>query len=352
MTQKVLLIFRGFSPGRVLLCAVAVVCLAFPVQPVSAEIVGTGQIGGFKSPTRIAVSESGDIYVADYRNGTVEVFDTELNKKQTIGGFYRPLGVAVYQTPSTIECGKYKKKENDNTGNQVKCKNPTVIPGKTVLYVGDERDGSVQIFTDGVKTGHLGSGPGEFIKPNAIAVTSDQTVYVVNSRPGENTGEVKVFDSSGDEVGFIGGFVSPTDIAINETAGLSGELYVAEFNMDFTYAAFGKIRVFDLDGSPLRDIAAPSNDSGDPIFHRPAGLGIDQDGNLYVVDNGLSCVVKITRLGDLLDTIGYINSPPAGSSNYWTGELAVPIDAAVYGTKIFVTSNYDGQLKIFEEVLP
>lgn len=348
MKQSILSFFRGLSPGKALVCAVVAVSLAFPARPVSAEIVGTGQTGGFKSPTRVAVAPSGDIYVTDFRKGTVEVFDSAGNNKEIIKGIKRPLGVAVYLIPPVVECEKYKEKEDDDTGNQIKCKNPNEFPGQTVVYVGQERDGSVLLYTDGVKTGHLGSGAGEFIKPNAIVVTDSQTVYVVDSK----AGAVKVYDSSGTLINTIGGFVSPTDIAINEAAGLAGELYVAEFNQDFTYAAFGKIMVFDLAGVPLRDIAAPPNDDGDPIFHRPAGLGIDQEGNLYVVDNGLSCVIKMNPQGELIDTIGYISDPPPGTSRYWTGELSVPVDAAVYGTKIYVTSNSDGQLKIFEEVLP
>jgi sugar lactone lactonase YvrE len=322
---------------------VVTVFLLFLTQTALAEIIAVDQIGGFKSPTRIAIAESGDIYVADHKKGTVEIFDNEGEKLGILDGFIAPLGVAVHETPSTLECEKWQiddKNDTDpndgNEGNNEKCKNWIGGPGQTILYVGDEGNGSVKIFTDGQNTGVLGSGSGEFIMPNAIAVTSDQTVYVVDSK----ANQVMVYDSSGTLQTVFGtlGFDFPSDIALNETAWLAGELYVTDYNNR-------RIRVYDLEGGWLRDISAPLNDSGDPLFYRPAGLGIDQEGNLYVVDNSLSCVAKISNLGIRLDTIGYTNG------EYWTGELSVPVDAAVYGAKIFVTSNKQRQLRVFE-VLP
>lgn len=312
---------------KILFCAaVTVACLAALAQPISAETVAIDQIGGFKSPTRIVMSDSGDIYVADHKKGSVEIFDEAGDKIGALNDFKAPLGLAVLETPPSGKCLKYKRKQG-------KCKEWAFVPGRTYLFVGDEDDGSVQIFIDGEKTGILGIGSGEFVMPNAIAVTQDLTVYVVDSK----ANHVKVYDSSGILQSVFGtaGFDFPTDIALNETA---GELYISDFYNK-------RIRVYDLEGNWLHDIEAPPNDQGDPVFYRPAGLGIDSDGNLYVVDNALACVAKISSQGILLETIGYRNGA------YWTGELAVPVDAVAYGTKIYVTSNGQRQLRVFE-VLP
>jgi DNA-binding beta-propeller fold protein YncE len=321
--------FNGCLAGmnrNFLFCAALVVaCLAAFVQPISAETVPIDQIGGFKSPTRIVMSGSGVIYVADHKKGSVAIFDAAGNKAGALNGFVAPLGLAVLEIPPSVECAKYKGKKG-------KCREWTTVPGRTYLFVGDENDGSVQVFIDGKKDGVLGIGSGEFDKPNAIAVTRELTAYVVDSL----ANEVRIYDSSGTLQTVFGGsgLDFPTDIALNETV---GELYVSDYHNR-------RIRVYDLSGSWLRDIFAPDNDQGDPVFYRPAGLGIDPEGNLYVVDNALSCVAKINSQGDLLETIGYRDG------QYWTGELSVPVDAAAYGTKIYVTSNGQRQLRVFEVV--
>lgn len=297
-----------------------------PVHDASAAIIAVNNIEGFRSPTRIATTESGKIYITDHRKSAVIILDAAGKKLNTLYGVKAPLGVAVHETAPDEICEKYKDKQNKED----KCKGPTAIEGQTLLYVGDEGDGSVKIFKDSKKYGVLGSGSGEFIMPNAIAVTSDLTVFVVDSK----ANQIKKYDNTGTLQTTFGSesLNFPTDIALNE---LTGELYVADF-----YNV--RIRTYDFAGNWVRDIFAPNNDDGAPLFFRPVGLGIDPTGNLYVVDNALSCVVKISNLGLRLDTIGYANG------EYWTGELSVPIDAAVIGNLIFVTSNKDRKVKVFE----
>ncbi|MDX1777238.1 MAG: NHL repeat-containing protein, partial [Desulfobulbales bacterium] len=228
---------------KILLSAAAIAVAAFltvPVQPVSAETIAIDQIGGLRSPTRIAVSVSGLIYVADHKNGSVAVFDAAGNKTDTLEGFKAPLGLAVLETPPTGKCFAYNL-DRRNNGKSKKC---SVVTGRNYLFVGDEGDGSVQVFIDGEKNIELGNGSGEFIKPNGIAVTSDLTAYVVDSK----ANEVRVYDKTGTLQTTFGGagFNFPTDISLNETA---GELYVSDF--------FNKrIRVYDLGGGWLRDIEA------------------------------------------------------------------------------------------------
>lgn len=292
--------------------------MAFP-SLLFAGIVAVGQIEGLKSPTRVVLTYDKNIYVADTKLGKVFIFDNTGKNIGTLEGFSAPLGL------DAIECRKYKEKKD-------KCKE-----ANTVVFVGDEGNGSVQVFIDGTNAGALGIGEGEFGKPNSIAVTEEFVSYVVDSK----TNQVKVYDSLGNLINTFGNtrLDFPTDIALNESL---GEVYVADFNNR-------RIVVFSLDGIWLRDISTPPNDMGDPIFFRPSGLGIDPAGNLYVVDNALSCVAVIDSQGLLLDTIGYVASPPDGEY-YWTGELTVPIDAASDGQRIYVTSNKDRQIRIFEVI--
>ena len=203
-----------------------------------------------------------------------------------------------------------------------------------LIYVGDEGDGSVKIL-DRWKVNTLGAGSGEFIKPNGIAVTADLTVYVVDS----GTHQVKVYDSTGTLQTTFGAqgdadgeFNFPIDIAINEAV---DEVYVTDFWNE-------RIVVFDLAGNWIKNIIAPNNDAGDCAFFRPSGLGIDPDGNLYVVDNALSGVVIMDNQGTLIDIIGYENS------QYWTGDIPKPHDVAADGQKVYVSLSQNGAVKVFE----
>jgi DNA-binding beta-propeller fold protein YncE len=204
----------------------------------------------------------------------------------------------------------------------------------TRAYIGDESDGSVRIFENDQLIGALGRGSGEFSKPNGIAVSFDR-VYVVDS----GTHQLSVYDGMGTYLGSFGfpgpgnGELDfPTDVVIHES---DAEVYVADFLNQ-------RIAVFDLGGNWVRNIPPPPNDQGDPVFYRPVGLGLDPNGNLYVVDNALSCVVVMDRSGALLDVFGYQNG------SYWTGELDIPIDAVSDGMRLYVTSSKHRRVNVFE----
>lgn len=280
-----------------------------------AETTIVGQLWGFYSPTRIALAPSGEIYVSDHERGAIVIFDNAGVRTGMIQGLGLPLGLAIWQNTKS-------KKE----------KSP-------FIFVGDEGDGSVQIFVDGNPRGVLGIGKGEFIKPNGIAVTQSRKVYVVDSK----TDQVKVYNEDNIREFVFGGSGSgngqlnfPTDLVVNETF---DEVYVADFMNK-------RIAVFDIAGNWLRNILPPNNVDGYTAFTRPAGLGIDPAGNLYVVDNALSCVAVIDRNGLLINVIGYRNG------TYLTGEIDLPVDAAADGRRIYVTSNRQKLVVIFEEVVP
>jgi DNA-binding beta-propeller fold protein YncE len=275
------------------------------------------QWGGLKKPSRIAISPDGRIFVSDTLRGVVAILDPVGRRVGTLTGLNEPLGVAASartRRRCTGGCGLY-------------CRNVTT----KMAYAGDQRDGSVWVYENGEPTRTLGAGAGEFLKPNGIAVTRSQVVYVVDSE----AGHIKVFAPNGTldkTFGSASWGWYPTDIALNET---SGELYVADH-------LNRSILVFDLDGVWLRYLSAPNNDQGDPAFYRIAGIGIGPSGNLYVVDSALSSVTVLTPDGALIDIIGY------QFGSYWTGELNVPIDAATDGNQVYVTSSNDHMVKVFE----
>ncbi len=319
-----------------------------PSEPLGPAPVLIDQLGKFKNPVRIAMSRSSDIYITDHEKGVVAIFDATGKGIGTLKGFTSPLGLAVYDPPEPsvpappeycsegVKLAKEQKKECKWWKTQPEIEPPP--PLQPIIYVGDDGNGSVKIF-NGEDVSVLGSGSGEFIKPNGIAVTEGQTVYVVDSE----AHQVKAYDdlgalqfSFGSQGCGDGELDFPIDIVLNE---LLGEVYVSDFWNK-------RIVVFDLAGNWLRNIFTPLNDGGDPAYSRPSGLGIDPDGNLYVVDNVLSCVAIITNTGTLINIIGYSNE------QYWTGDLALPLDAATDGLLIYVISSQERIVKIFDGVLP
>ena len=287
------------------------------VPPPTFSPVVVDQWGGLQKPSRIDVADDDRIYVSDSRRGVVAIFEPDGKRVGTLTGVDSPLGLAVSVRDrcGTLSC---------------ECE-PLSI---TEAYVGDEREGSVSVFVNGVFRRKLGIGAGEFIKPNGIAVTPTQTVYVVDSearnvKKFSPRGQLrKTFGSRGWENGQL---EYPVDIARDA---VTGDLYVADYGNR-------RIAVYAHDGVWLRNLWAPLNDQGGPAFFRIAGIEVGPSGNLYVVDSALSSVTILTPSGGLVDIIGYENG------SYWTGQLNVPVDAATNGNYLYVTSSMDRLVKVF-----
>ena len=288
---------------------------ALPPPAFQSQVID--QWGGLKKPSRIAIAPDGRVFVSDTLRGVVAILDSVGRRVGTLTGLDEPLGVAASTRTKRRCTGSCTRRCRD------------VITD--MAYVGDQRDGSVRVYENGEPTRALGAGAGEFLKPNGIAATREQVVYVVDSE----ARNIKIFAPDGTLDNTFGSTEwewYPTDIALNE---MTGELYVADhLNRN--------IQVFDFDGVWQRYLSAPDNDQGDPAFYRIAGLGIGPSGNLYVVDSALSSVSILTPGGALVDIIGY------QFGSYWTGELNVPIDAATDGIQVYVTSSNDHMVKVFE----
>ncbi len=317
------------------------------------------QLGTFAAPTRLALSSTGELYVSDWARGVVAIYDTVGVRTGTLSGLRKPLGVALREVGGIgIPCSEPEGPPGLANGLGGGAGNPvarglTRAPGappawgandggdpclggvggmSVTTWVADEGDGSVRVFQDGLPLGALGVGAGEFVRPNGVAATSDR-VYVVDSalnRIMVYTDETLLFGFGEGGAG-DGELDFPTDIAVAEDL---GEVYIADFNN-------ARVAVFDLEGRWLRGLAAPMNDDGDPAFFRAAGLGLGPDGNLYVVDNALSCVVVMDDMGSLVDIHGYQDG------RYWTGDLKVPIDAVADSSYVYVTSRGHGHVQVF-----
>ena len=124
--------------------------------------------------------------------------------------------------------------------------------------------------------GSQGSGDGQFIRPQSVALDALGNVYVtdyINHR-------VQKFDSSGNFLMKWGGwgdgdghFIRPQDITVDA----SGNVYVAD-------AYNHRVQKFDSSGNFLTKWG--SRGSGDGEFDYPRGIAVDASGNIYVLEGG------------------------------------------------------------------
>jgi DNA-binding beta-propeller fold protein YncE len=199
----------------------------------------------------VAVDEQGRVYVADYGNHRVQVFDRAgrlLSLWGREGGgpgeFGLPHGIAV-----------------DGAGR---------------VYVGDLQDHRIQVFDDAgrclAQWGGTWTGDGRFMWPGGLAVDDQGQVYVADT----GNGRVQVFDGQGRLVARwmtaapAGDEAPVAGIALDR----AGRVYVG--------GAGDRIRQFDRGGRALATWAGRGDGPGE--LRGPAGLAIDADGDLHVAD--------------------------------------------------------------------
>ena len=113
--------------------------------------------GQFNDPTGIAVA-GGEVFVADSRNGRIQVFDLD-------GTFKRQFG-----------------KPGENPGELGRPMNLTIHDGE--LYVPEDFNDRIQVFgPDGTSRrtiGQAGNGPGQFNAPGGVAVGANGGRFIAD----------------------------------------------------------------------------------------------------------------------------------------------------------------------------
>ncbi len=208
---------------------------------------------------------------------------------KTIGtGLIGPGGIAVTYDRQVIVC--------DESGHCV-----AVI---------DSKDGrKVRSF------GSQGSGRGQFLYPDDIAITSKGTLLVTDS----NNHRIQEFTMDGECLSCVGSrgngplqFSNPSGIAVNKT---TGQVYVAEFCND-------RVHVLNADLTFSHMFGTCICGSGQGQFDSPRGVAIDGQGLVYVVADSVNhCIQQFTPEGKHLASFGTKGSGP--------GQLTHPYDITV-----------------------
>jgi DNA-binding beta-propeller fold protein YncE len=265
--------------------------------------LGSGP-GEFNDPIGIAATAT-EVFVADARNGRIQVFDHE-------GRFKRAFGQGLLGRPMNL-----------------------TIAGAEI-YVADYWHDRIQVFalggTPGRTIGRAGSGPGEFNAPGGVAVAPDSDLYASDlyatdfyhhriQRLRADGSFVRQWGTTGRPGWRAGEFIYPTDVALAP----DGRLYVADGYAD-------RIQAFNPDGSFSHKWGGPLalNIHG-PFrgwFATVTSVAVGPEGHVYAADFHNDRVQKFTAEGVFLTAFGV---PGDGVAHTVMG-----VDVAEGGT-VFVT---------------
>ncbi len=217
------------------------------------------------NPMGLAVSDDGQVlYVSDYTQGAVFVFDFGKKEFRKIGPITWPVGVAV--------------DANQN------------------VYVAEQREKGVGVYNTEGKQVSFFTDP-SIERPTGIAVDRERKrIYLADTghtQSKEHT--VKIFSFDGKLVGKIGkgkgavpgSFLFPTYLTVDR----EGNLYVTD-------SLNCRVQKFDPNGKYLSSFGARGDAWGQ--FTRPKGVALDSFGNVYVADSGWSNVQIFNQQGQIL----------------------------------------------------
>lgn len=271
---------------------------------------GTGSNARFFFPAGIVVDASGNLYVSEYKNGTIRK-------------------IAPDRTVTTLAGDPDVAGSDDGVGRAAHFYTPAsdAIDAQGNIYVADSGNSIIRAIspTGGVTTvaGHKGSagavdGVGSearFDYPVAVAAAPNGNLYVADGisrtvRQVTPGGTVTTFAGSSGQIGSTDGrgaaarFGFPQGVAVDS----AGNVFVADGD-NFTIRKI----------TPAGDVSVFAGQTGNPgttdgpgtaaQFNEPAGLAFDSAGNLFVADRGGATVRKITPAGVVTTYAGQPGRP-------------------------------------------
>ena len=260
-----------------------VTTLAGTAGNVGSSLDGTGAAARFQRlDTLIAVDTAGNVYAADYSS----------IRKVTSAGIVSTLAGAAYTTGST-----------DATGSAARFNQPTgvAVDSEGNVFVADNYNHTIRkVTSSGVVTtlagtaGSSGSTNGtgsaaRFNRPYGITVDTAGNLFVTDRvnytiRKVTSAGVVTTFagsagsNGSTDGTGSAARFSYPAGIAVDN----AGNIFVADANND-------RIRKITSAGVVTTEAGGVSSGSADgfgsdAFFNAPFGVAVDASGNVYVAD--------------------------------------------------------------------
>ena len=293
----------------------------------------------FSEPFDVSIDPSGMIYVADYFNERVQVFNSSRVYARTLGTtgvpyltdsvhFNRPAGVAVSADGSIYLVEDYGQRlvKLDPNGNTVWTRgvagvglpewrkdpahlsNPrdvAVSPANGNIYVVNTGNSDIRIYSpSGVLLGTVGleSGQGntQFSWPNGIFIAADGKLYVADS----NNQRVQILSASGAYITTLsvnaqcsdnpGKFCNPDDVVVDS----KGNIYVAE-------SGNARVQMFNSSFQYVRTLGVTGNSGGDyGYLSGPSYLAVDRSDNVYISSTWDHTVHMYDPQGAFLGVLG------------------------------------------------
>lgn len=309
------IIVAGFAA---LLVASWLAFVPFAKEPGYEFVITWGERGSspgqFNDPTGIATA-NGEVFVADSRNGRIQVFDLD-------GNFNRQFG-----------------RPGDALGELGRPMNLTIHGDQ--LYVPEYFNDRIQVFgLDGTPQrvmGGSGKGPVDLSAPGGVAVNDNGELYVADFygqrilHLDADGSFIRQWGTTGQTSHAVGEFYYPTDVALGRT----GNIYMAD--------GYGnRIQVFASDGAFLhkwggpfaRGIYGPFNG----WFTTVTSIAFGPDGNLFVADFYNDRVQKFASNGTFLTSFGETGDGPGQFQH------AMAVDVAADGT-VFIADLLNNRIQ-------
>ena len=295
---------------------------------------GTGSSARFYNPFGLAVDAAGNVYVADYDNSTVRkvtaagVVSTLAGNAGTSGSSDGPGGAARFNHPGAVAVDAAGNVYVIDTSNQ------------TVREISAAGNVSTLAGTPGIGGRADGAGAAaSFFYPGGIASTGSGVVYVADTgnhtiRAMASPGAVTTLAGSAGQKGDADGtgshalFAYPYGVASDG----AGHVYVADSGNNLIREATTAGSVTTVAGSGTLPAGSADGVGAAARFSNPAGTAVDGSGNIYVADPGNSIIRKIAAGGTVTTFAGVAGatgtSDGTGAAARFNSPAGVAVDNA------------------------
>ena len=293
------------------------------------KTVNRPEMPGLLAPRGIAVSQNGEIYVADMENHRISVWDgngTFLRAWGSYGAndgqFKKPIGIAAFEGEVYVteregsriqvfdENGSFLRKWGGYGTADGQFNFPWGIAvdsdvNGTQVYVTEQNGHRVQVFDENGtlmrKWGSFGNADYQLHGPAGIAIGPDGLVYL-NSR---QHNRVKVFQKNGT---YVRSFITTKDNGATAYAPCGLRFTGNRLAISHVYSSDHRLRIYETNGSFVTAIGMETNGNAQGQFDEPLRIGADSAGNLLVSDGKNNRIQVFDSNGTYLRKIGFAGS--------------------------------------------